>query len=209
LLLRIVWHRHRVILLVKYCRTVWLAHSESASAGEHAANAAAFAQPGRLNGILLLGLGVLGVEAQVPLFAKDIADGLIGQSRLPQHAQRVIYGLPLEIRVSLDSGDELVGLLLLFLRIVWHGHGFILLLPFAYQASGFSISLTNILRRIIWFLPPPQQENYGSTQWFRGGRAAPFAVPGKVSAVARDLGINENVLNRWKRQLKQETERPA
>jgi len=31
---------------------------------------------------------------------------------------------------------------------------------------------------------------------------------GNVSAVARDLGINESVLNRWKRQLQQESERP-
>ena len=30
---------------------------------------------------------------------------------------------------------------------------------------------------------------------------------GNVSAVARDLGVNESVLNRWKRQLQQETER--
>jgi transposase len=30
---------------------------------------------------------------------------------------------------------------------------------------------------------------------------------GNVSAVARDLGINESVLNRWKRQLQQESER--
>jgi transposase len=29
-----------------------------------------------------------------------------------------------------------------------------------------------------------------------------------VSAVARDLGIHESVLNRWKRQLQQESERP-
>ncbi len=28
--------------------------------------------------------------------------------------------------------------------------------------------------------------------------------PGNVSAVARDLGIHESVLNRWKRQLQQE-----
>ena len=32
---------------------------------------------------------------------------------------------------------------------------------------------------------------------------------GNVSAVARDLGINESVLNRWKRQLQQETARPG
>ena len=32
---------------------------------------------------------------------------------------------------------------------------------------------------------------------------------GNVSAVARDLGINESVLNRWKRQLQQEAERPG
>jgi len=30
---------------------------------------------------------------------------------------------------------------------------------------------------------------------------------GNVSAVARDLGIHESVLNRWKRQLQQESER--
>ena len=30
---------------------------------------------------------------------------------------------------------------------------------------------------------------------------------GNVSAVARDLGINESALNRWKRQLQQESER--
>ena len=30
-----------------------------------------------------------------------------------------------------------------------------------------------------------------------------------VSAVARDLGINESVLNRWKRQIQQETQRPS
>ena len=29
---------------------------------------------------------------------------------------------------------------------------------------------------------------------------------GNVSAVARDLGINESVLNRWKRQLQQEAQ---
>ena len=32
---------------------------------------------------------------------------------------------------------------------------------------------------------------------------------GNVSAVARDLGINESVLNRWKRQLQQEAEHPG
>ena len=32
---------------------------------------------------------------------------------------------------------------------------------------------------------------------------------GNVSAVARDLGINESVLNRWKRQIQQEAARPA
>ncbi len=32
---------------------------------------------------------------------------------------------------------------------------------------------------------------------------------GNVSAVARDLGVNEGVLSRWKRQLQQETERPG
>jgi len=32
---------------------------------------------------------------------------------------------------------------------------------------------------------------------------------GNVSAVARDLGIDESVLNRWKRQLQQETQRTA
>ena len=32
---------------------------------------------------------------------------------------------------------------------------------------------------------------------------------GNISAVARDLGIHGSVLNRWKRQLQQETERPG
>ncbi len=32
---------------------------------------------------------------------------------------------------------------------------------------------------------------------------------GNVSAVARDLGINESVLNRWKRQLQQEGQQPG
>ncbi len=32
---------------------------------------------------------------------------------------------------------------------------------------------------------------------------------GNVSAVARDLGIHESVLNRWKRQLQHEAERPG
>jgi len=32
---------------------------------------------------------------------------------------------------------------------------------------------------------------------------------GNVSAVARELGIHESVLNRWKRQLQQETEHPG
>ena len=32
---------------------------------------------------------------------------------------------------------------------------------------------------------------------------------GNVSAVARDLGINESVLNRWKRRIQQETQRPS
>jgi transposase len=32
---------------------------------------------------------------------------------------------------------------------------------------------------------------------------------GNVSAVARDLGINESVLNRWKRQLQQQAQQPG
>ena len=32
---------------------------------------------------------------------------------------------------------------------------------------------------------------------------------GNVSAVARDLGIHESVLNRWKRQLQQEGQQPG
>ncbi len=32
---------------------------------------------------------------------------------------------------------------------------------------------------------------------------------GNVSAAARDLGINESVLNRWKRQLQQEARQPG
>ncbi len=32
---------------------------------------------------------------------------------------------------------------------------------------------------------------------------------GNVSAVARDLGISESVLNRWKRQLQQESGQPG
>ena len=32
---------------------------------------------------------------------------------------------------------------------------------------------------------------------------------GNVSAVARELGIHESVLNRWKRQLQQEAEQPG
>ena len=32
---------------------------------------------------------------------------------------------------------------------------------------------------------------------------------GNVSAVARDLGINESVLNRWKRQLQHEAQHPG
>jgi transposase len=32
---------------------------------------------------------------------------------------------------------------------------------------------------------------------------------GNVSAVARDLGVNESVLNRWKRQLQQQAQQPG
>lgn len=32
---------------------------------------------------------------------------------------------------------------------------------------------------------------------------------GNVSAVARDMGVHESVLNRWKRQLQQEAEQPG
>jgi transposase len=40
--------------------------------------------------------------------------------------------------------------------------------------------------------------------------AARLAIErGNVSAVARDLGINESVLSRWKRQLQQEAGQPG
>ena len=43
------------------------------------------------------------------------------------------------------------------------------------------------------------------TEEFKGDAVRLAIERGNVSAVARDLGINESVLNRWKRQLQQET----
>ena len=57
--------------------------------------------------------------------------------------------------------------------------------------------------------PPPRPEPRRSfTEEFKHEAVRLAIERGNVSAVARDLGVNESVLNRWKRQLQQESERP-
>ena len=56
-------------------------------------------------------------------------------------------------------------------------------------------------------LPQPQaQARRSFTEEFKREAVRLATERGNVSAVARDLGISESVLNRWKRQLQQETQ---
>jgi transposase len=60
--------------------------------------------------------------------------------------------------------------------------------------------------------PQPQPElqpRRSFTEEFKREAVCLAIERGNVSAVARDLGVHESVLNRWKRQLQQETERPG
>jgi transposase len=56
---------------------------------------------------------------------------------------------------------------------------------------------------------PRPEPRRSFTQEFKREAVRLAIERGNVSAVARDLGINESVLNRWKRQLQQEAERPG
>ncbi len=52
--------------------------------------------------------------------------------------------------------------------------------------------------------PGQPQPRRSFTEEFKREAVRLATERGNVSAVARDLGINESVLNRWKRQLQQE-----
>jgi transposase len=54
---------------------------------------------------------------------------------------------------------------------------------------------------------PEPQSRRSFTEEFKRDAVQLATERGNVSAVARDLGISESVLNRWKRQLQQETQR--
>ena len=58
-------------------------------------------------------------------------------------------------------------------------------------------------------LQPRPEPRRSFTEEFKREAVRLAAERGNVSAVARDLGINESVLNRWKRQLQQEAEPPG
>ena len=55
----------------------------------------------------------------------------------------------------------------------------------------------------------PPQPRRSFTEEFKREAARLAIERGNVSAVARDLGINESVLSRWKRQLQQEAGQPG
>jgi transposase len=56
---------------------------------------------------------------------------------------------------------------------------------------------------------PELQPRRSFTEEFKREAVRLATERGNVSAVARDLGINESVLNRWKRQLQQEGQQPG
>ncbi len=58
-------------------------------------------------------------------------------------------------------------------------------------------------------LQPRPEPRRSFTEEFKREAVRLAAERGNVSAVARDLGINESILNRWKRQLQQEAEHPG
>ena len=55
-------------------------------------------------------------------------------------------------------------------------------------------------------LQPRPEPRRSFTEEFKRDAVQLATERGNVSAVARDLGIHESVLNRWKRQLQQETQ---
>ena len=58
--------------------------------------------------------------------------------------------------------------------------------------------------------PQPRPEPRRSfTEEFKREAVRLAVEQGNVSAVARDLGIHDSVLSRWKRQLRQESEHPS
>ncbi len=58
--------------------------------------------------------------------------------------------------------------------------------------------------------PQPRPEPRRSfTEEFKREAVQLATERGNISAVARDLGIHESVLNRWKRQLQQEGQQPG
>ena len=56
---------------------------------------------------------------------------------------------------------------------------------------------------------PEPQPRRSFTEEFKREAVRLAIERGNVSAVAQDLGVHESVLNRWKRRLQQETERPG
>ena len=58
-------------------------------------------------------------------------------------------------------------------------------------------------------LQPRPEPRRSFTDEFKRDAVRLAVERGNVSAVARDLGINESVLNRWKRQLQQEGQQPG
>jgi len=58
-------------------------------------------------------------------------------------------------------------------------------------------------------LQPRPEPRRSFTEEFKHEAVQLATERGNVSAVARDLGINESVLNRWKRQLQQESGQPG
>ncbi len=57
--------------------------------------------------------------------------------------------------------------------------------------------------------PGQPQPRRSFTEEFKRGAVRLAVEQGNVSAVARDLGINESVLNRWKRRLQGEAQIPG
>ena len=58
--------------------------------------------------------------------------------------------------------------------------------------------------------PEPQSQSRRSfTEEFKREAVQLAIERGNVSAVARDLGIHESVLNRWKQRLQEKAERPG